>query len=117
MLLARRIMAKSVERQEAEVGATIDRHFIYGCMIQVYYRDLNRDGNALALALEACERQIALAPQVMREQPREWEGELPAHLGFQQLAIVRERDRDFEDAIRLSEEALRRAGQVIGKSV
>lgn len=28
ILLARRIMAKSVERQEAELGATIDRHFL-----------------------------------------------------------------------------------------
>ena len=107
ILLARRIMAKSVERREAEVSATIDRHFIYDCMIQVYYRDRNRNENALALALKACEKQIALAPQVIREQPIEWEGELPAHLGFQQLAIVRERDRDYEDAIRLSEEALR----------
>ena len=107
ILLARRIMAKSVERQEAELGATIDRHFLYDCMIQVYYRDRNRDENALVLAIEACEKQIGLAPQVIREQPREWEGELPAHRGFEQLAIVRERDRDFEGAIGLSEEALR----------
>lgn len=76
-------------------------------MIQVYYRDRNRDENALILALEACEQQIALAPQVIREQPSEWAGELPAHRGFEQLAIVRERDRDFEGAIRLSEQALR----------
>ena len=106
ILLARRIMAKSVERQEAELGATIDRHFLYDCMIQVYYRDRNRDENAQVLALEACEQQIALAPQVIREQPRSWAGELPAHLGYQRLAIVRERDRDFEGAIRLSEQAL-----------
>lgn len=76
-------------------------------MIQVYYRARNRDENALALALEACEKQIALAPQVIREQPKDWKRGLPAHLGFQQLAIVRERDRDYEAAIRLSEEALR----------
>ena len=100
-------MAKSVGRQESETGATIDRHFIYSCMIQVYCRDRNRDENALALAIEACEKQIALAPQVIREQPKDWEGELPAHLGFRQLAIVGERDRDYEDAIRLSKEALR----------
>ena len=106
ILLARRIMAKSVERQESETGATIDRHFIYDCMIQVYYRDRNRDENALTLAVEACEKQIALAPQVIREQPKDWEGELPTHLGFQQLAIVRERDRDYKDAIHLSEVAL-----------
>ena len=80
ILLARRIVAKSVERQEAEIGATIDRHFIYDCMIQVYYRDRNRDQNSLTLALEACEKQIALAPQVIREQPKESERGLPRHL-------------------------------------
>ena len=72
--LARRILAKSVERQESETGSVIDRHFIYYHMIRVYYRDRNRDKNALALAIETCEKQIALAPEVIRERPQEWGG-------------------------------------------
>ena len=105
--LARRILAKSVERQESETGSVIDRHFIYYHMIRVYYRDRNRDKNALALAIETCEKQIALAPEVIRERPQEWGEVLPAHPGFQQLAIILERNKDYEGAIRLSEGALR----------
>ena len=105
--LARRILAKSVERQESETGSVIDRHFIYGHMIRVYYRDRNRDGNTLALAIQTCEKQIALAPQVIHEWPKEWRKVLPAHSGFQQLAIILERNKDYEGAIRLSQEALR----------
>lgn len=106
VLLALRIMAKAVEIREAEMGSAVDRHFTYTMMIQVYYQARDRDRNALALALEACEKQIALAPQVIRERPDDWAQGLPAHLGFQQLAIVRERERDFEAAISLSEQAL-----------
>ena len=32
---------------------------------------------------------------------------LPAHTGFEQLAIIRERDKDYDEAILLCEEALR----------
>ena len=105
--LARRILAKSVERQESETGSVIDRHFIYHHMIRVYYRDRHRDENALALAIQACEKQIALAPQVIRERPKEWGENLPEHPGFQRLAIILERHNDYEGVIRLAEEALR----------
>ena len=102
--LARRILAKSVDRQESETGSAIDRHYIYYHMIRVYYRD--RDENALALAIQACEKQIALAPQAICDGSKEWGDVLPAHPGFQQLAIILERNKDYEGAIRLSEEAL-----------
>ena len=107
--LARRILAKSVERQESETGSFVDRHFIYGHMLKVYYRDRNRDGNALALAIQTCEKQIAIAPQVIREMKKEimWDGHLPAHGGYTQLAIILERNKDYESTIRLSQEALR----------
>lgn len=105
--LARRILAKSVERNESEVGSPVDRHYIYYHMIRVYHRDRNRDENAMSLAVEACEKQIALAPQLIRERPREWGETLPEHPGYRQLAIILEQNKDYEGAIQLSEEALR----------
>ena len=105
--LARRILAKAVERQEAETGDIVDRHFTYGNMIRVYYRDRNRDKNALALAIQACEKQIAIAPQVICEWPKEWDDGLPVHGGFLQLVIILEKNKDYEGAIRLAKEALR----------
>ena len=104
--LARRILAKSVEMQESETGAAIDRHFIYDCMIRVYYRDRKRDEDTLDLAIQACQKQIALAPHLIRERPKDWGNDLPAHRGFQQLAVILERDNDYEGTISLCEQAL-----------
>ena len=58
--MARRIMAKAVEIGEGESGPILDRHFTYLRMIQVYYSDRGRDADALPLAIDACQRQIAL---------------------------------------------------------
>ena len=108
--LARRILAKAVERRESETGSVVDRHFIYGLMIKVYYRDRNRDNNALALAIQTCKEQIAIAPQAIREWPeylKAPDGGLPSHSGFEQLAIILEKNKDYQGAIQLSQQALR----------
>ena len=105
--LARRILAKGVERGEGETGETLDRHFIYHDMIRVYYRDRIRDPNALGLAVEACQKQIALGPDAAKALLAEYPNQaLPRHTGFEQLAIIREKEKDYVGAIRLSEEAL-----------
>ena len=106
--LARRIMAKAVELGEGESGPILDRHFIYHSMIKVYYSDRARDEDTLWLAVEACEKQIKLAPAAAKawiaeypEPPR-----LPEHLGFKQLAIICEKEKSYASAIALSQEAL-----------
>ena len=106
--IARRLLEKGIELGEGTVGNIIDRHFTYYDMIQVYYRDRNRDPEALDLAITACETQIALAPDVgpawFEEYPKD--EQLPMHPGYRQLAILREKQKDFAEAIRLSQEAL-----------
>ena len=52
--LARRILAKAVKLGEGESGPILDRHFIYGDMIKVYYSDRERDEDTLWLAVDAC---------------------------------------------------------------
>ena len=105
--LARKILQKGIENGEDIVGNTLDRHFIYHSIIGVYYRDRNRDLEALGLAIEACQKQIALAPAAAQAFEEEYPSQsLPGHRGFEQLAIVRERERDYTEAIRLSEEAV-----------
>lgn len=104
--LARRILAKGVALGEGESGPILDRHFTYLNMIRVYYRDRNRDPGALALAIEACEKQIALGPEAVLAFGQKYPKlELPEHTGFKQLAIIREKERNYIEAIRLSEEA------------
>ena len=106
--IARRLLEKGIELGEGTEGHILDRHFTYYNMIQVYYRDRNRDPEELDLAVAACETQIAIAPEVRRawfdEYPKDLN--LPMHPGYRQLAIVREKQNDYTEAIRLSYEAL-----------
>ena len=104
--LARRIMAQSVIRRESEAGDILDRHFTIGHMIRVYYRDRNRDPAALHLAIEACQQQIDLAPVAKKAFLKGYPlAALPAHGGFEQLAIIREKEKDYLAAIRVATEA------------
>ena len=105
--LARRIIDKAVSKGEGETGPILDRHFAYSRMVQVYYRDRTRDENALELAVEACQKQIALGPKASKAFLNEYQNQpLPSHIGFEQLAIIREKERDYCAAIALSQQAL-----------
>ncbi len=101
--IARRLLEKGIELGEGTEGHILDRHFTYYAMIQVFYRDRNRDPEALDLAIAACETQIAFAPEVRRawfaEYPKD--RHLPMHPGYRQLAIVREKQKDYAEAIRV----------------
>ena len=106
--LARRILDEAVRRGEGTYGQILDRHFVYQHMITVYYRDRNRDPSSLALATEACESQIALGVRAAQAFLSEYPDQsLPTHVGFKQLAIIREKQKVYAEAIRLSEEAIR----------
>jgi len=102
--IAERLIAKATEVGGASI---LDRHFHYQQMAQAYYRHRNDDPEALALAIDACEKQILLGPEAAKtflaEDPEDY---LPTHHGFQQLAIIREREKDYGEAIRLCREAM-----------
>ena len=103
---AMRLLRKGVDRGEAAQGTVLDQHFTLLNMIRVYYRNRANDRISLKLAIDACERQIVPAPSAAeRFKHEEQMKTLPAHTGFEQLAIIRERERDFGEAIRLSREA------------
>ena len=62
---------------------------------------------ALGAAISACERQIAFALRAAEFFRREYPTcSLPAHYGFTQLAIIRDKQGDWLEAIRLSRIAL-----------
>jgi hypothetical protein len=103
----RHIAHRLLTKAEAMAGSNVlDRHFTYQGMIETYYPDRDNDPRALANAIRACEQQISLAPkaaEAFRKQFRD--RPLPHHVGFTQLAIVREKERAYSEAIRLSREA------------
>lgn len=98
---------------KAKTQPILDRHFGLQDEIRATYRRRDSDPKALAATIEACRRQIDLAPataEAMRTAWRDKRGNplpLPRHLGFEQLAIIREREGDFPEVIRLSRDANR----------
>ena len=106
--LGLRLLRKGIDLGEENEGTILDQHFTLLNVIKVFYRDRANDAVSLDLAIGACEKQILLAPLAAEAFKREEGMEtLPAHTGFEQLAIIRERDGDFDEAIRLSRDALR----------
>ena len=102
--IAERLIAKATEVGGASI---LDRHFGYQQMAQAYYRHRNDDPEALAPAIDACEKQILLGPEAAKAFLAEYpEDFLPAHHGFQQLAIIQEREQNYTEAIRLCREAM-----------
>jgi tetratricopeptide (TPR) repeat protein len=104
--VAYRLLNKAEElSEEADV---LVKHFMYQAKIQIYYRFRYVDDFALQKAVEACEQQISISDGAARAFKEEYGGQvLPAHVGFEQLAIIREKDGRIEEAIGLCEQALK----------
>ena len=83
----------------------IDLHFVYHSMIELNYRDRDRIPDALAIAIDACRKQTAVAPQAAEVFRRECRA-LPRPLGFWQLAVILEKQGNYAEAIALATQAL-----------
>lgn len=105
----RHLAYRILDKAEQVPGNNLDRHFLYHQMIKTYYKGRDTVPGSLDKALAACEKQIAIAPQAAtafrREDPDQ---SLPAHTGYEQLAIIRDKQGEYAEAIRLCKEAERR---------
>lgn len=113
---SRSIAYRMIEKAEGlalQVGV-LERHFLYQSKIETYYRFRDIDDFALPRAVEACQQQIAMSAEAAPAFQKEYGGELPSHVGYQQLAIIREKEGNFEEAIKVSEQALSEGWGAIG---
>ena len=98
-----RLMLLKAEELATAAENVLDLHFVYAGMIKTYYADRDSDPQALGSAIAACEKQIDVAPAAAVAWKREYRGEpLPAHNGYTQLAIIREKQKDFAGAVDVS---------------
>ncbi len=105
--IAKRILAKAEELVK-NTDDFLDLHFLYLALIQSAYKARETDPTALDAAIEACKKQIAIAPKAAEEFKRgEYFKTLPEHTGYTQLAIIREKQRDYTEAIQLATQAKR----------
>lgn len=86
----------------------LDTHFYYQAVMETYYPEREHMPEAMDFAIEACLNQIEIAPKAAemfrKEYPKQ---DLPAHRGYEQLAIIREKQKDYADAIKICDKALK----------
>jgi len=101
----REIGYKIIKKAEELVSDKIpflDLHFLYQSKIQIYYRNRDDDEFALSLAIEACKQQIGISGKAKEAFIKEMGLPLPGHVGYKQLCIIMEKQKNFEEVIRFS---------------
>lgn len=105
----RRIGYKILEKGESmitEKTPVIDLHFLYQAKMENYYRNKDNDDFALTVAIEACRQQIGISEEAKRAFLQEYRNSpLPSHAGFSQLCVILEKQKKYDEAIRLASEA------------
>lgn len=105
----REISLKILEKAEELINDSIppmDLHYFYQIKIGTYYRQRNLNNKNLEIALKACEQQIEighLASKALRESI--FDGWIGGHSGYTRLAIVKEKEKKFEEVIVLCQKA------------
>lgn len=102
------IRFKIIRRAEESItqnSSAVDLHFFYLRRMEAYYRYRDEDNGALAEAIKSAKNQIDISLDVAKEWSSEFGGNLPAHSGFKQLCIIREKEGNYAEAIELAKRA------------
>jgi hypothetical protein len=100
----RHLAHRVIEHAEQIATDPLEKHDVYQQSIVINYRDRDKDERFFDAAVAACQKHIDIAPQVIAVwyDTRHY---LPTHRGFEQLSIIREKQGDFSEAIRLCQTA------------
>ena len=102
-----RLAKKAEELFEEQNESDINKHFFYMNMIKFYYKNRENEEN-LQKAIFYCEKQISISKQTskaFKEAPLIGTSYLPSHTGFEQLAIIEKKNKNWNRVIELSEKA------------
>lgn len=85
----------------------LDEHFAYGAMIKIYYKLRDSEKSYFEKAVNACKSQIRISLKSKEAFLKENKGSpLPRTIGFQQLAIIYEKLKEYDSAIETCKIAL-----------
>jgi tetratricopeptide (TPR) repeat protein len=103
--IAYKILSKAEELSKTE-GDVLDIHFLYQTKISVCYKDRNKQG-FLEKAMDACNQQISIAEKAAEAFLKQYkDSPLPGHKGYEQLAIILEKQKKFDETIELCKKAM-----------
>jgi hypothetical protein len=80
-----------------------NKHFYFLHKIKCFYSCREQFPEALELAIKACEEQINISKEAAKAFKKD--GNIPEHTGFKQLCIIREKQGNWQEVIRLAEQA------------
>ena len=101
--IAQKILNKAMELSKD--ASVLDNHYLYQTIIKINYRNRENE-ECLRAAVNACLKMISLAPEAAKAYKSEFPKEqLPGHKGYEQLAIIYEKQGRFHDAITVSQQA------------
>jgi len=102
--IAQKILKKAEEISLQGCKSVLDAHFMYMEKIKIFHKRRDINPEALDLAIKACKQQIAIALKAARSFKHSW-GDLPAHTGYEQLAIIYDKQKKYQEAIDICKEA------------
>ncbi len=104
-VLARRILQKAIDVVDPKQDI-FGLHFTYQALIQAWYKDRDIIPQALEETVKACQGQISIAPQAAKAFRKEYPTRpLVAHVGYEQLTIIRDKQGKLKEAIQIAKEA------------
>lgn len=85
----------------------LDVHFYLFGKIGFFYRCRDELPNGLKIAVNAIQSSIALSERAKAEFKKQkmWSGKSPSHTGYRQLAILYEKDKQFDVAVTICKRA------------
>lgn len=105
------IAKKIINLMESNIDDNVDildLHFCYLNCIKVYYKNRDNDSYALNKAIEYCNKQISISEKSkIAFLNSENFGFLPSHTGYKQLAIIYEKQKEYQKAIDITKQALK----------
>ena len=89
-----------------EKSYVLDNHFFYLSAIKFYYSVRETKRGALDKAIEYCKKQINISQKAKEEFLKDEWSVLPNHTGYKQLAIIYEKQKQYEKALEITKQAL-----------
>jgi tetratricopeptide (TPR) repeat protein len=97
---------KKAEELVNDKTKPLDVHLLYGTKVGIYYKDRDMPGG-LEKAIQACKQQISYAEKAAKAFNKEYKNSLPSHKGYEQLAIILEKQHKYSEAIEICQQALK----------
>jgi len=102
-------LLKKGEELIDDTSDILDVHFFFDSKIRIYYGNRNTDDTSLKETIKACEQQIKIAPKAVKAFRKEYgkKDKLPSHTGFDRLIFLKEKEKKYDEAIKLSKIAMK----------